>query len=74
MSDLRNRLGHALHLCGEAVPLGENSLMLGLQTTIRFERLQDLDPFGKPRSSLVQAIPREGRILHFATRYLYLIA
>ena len=45
--DLRNRLGQAIHLFGEPIPLSQNSLMLGLQTAIRFERLQGLDPFGK---------------------------
>ena len=46
MSDLRNRIGHALHLFGEPVPLGENSLVLRPHTAICFERLQGLDPFG----------------------------
>ena len=41
---------------------------------LRLERLQGLDAFGKLRSGLLQAIPREGRILHFATRKLHIVA
>src|SRR4029077_11227348 len=46
-SDLRNLIRRALHLVGEAVTLGGNALMLGSQTTIRFERLQSVDPLGE---------------------------
>ena len=48
--------------------------MFVARAAICFERFKDVDPFGELRSSFVQAIPREGPILHFTTRYLHLIA
>ena len=52
VSNLRNRIGHVLHLFGETVPFGQNALMLRPHTAICFERLQGLDPFGKLRCTL----------------------
>jgi hypothetical protein len=74
VSDLHNRTGHALHLFGEPLPFGENSLVLRPHAAICFERLQGLDPFGKLRSRLVQAIPRERRALHLSTRKRHIVA
>jgi hypothetical protein len=74
MSDPQNRLGHALHLFGESVPFGFNALVLGLQTTIRFERLQGLDPFRKLRRSFMQTVLFERSVVHLAARELQVIA
>jgi hypothetical protein len=68
VSDLHDRLRHALHFIGETIPLSQNTFMFGARTTICFERLQGLDPLGKLPSGFVQTIPRENRVLHPATR------
>jgi hypothetical protein len=59
VSNLRHRTSHALHLFGEPVTFCQYALMLGLQTTIRFKRLQGLDPLGELLPGFVQTIPRE---------------
>ena len=48
--------------------------MLGLQTTIRFERLQSLDPFRKLRRSFLQTVPFERAVVHLAARELQVIS
>ena len=74
VSDLHNRLDHALHLFGETVPFGENTLVLRPHTAICFDRHQGLDPFGELCSGFVQTVPRERRVVHFATRELQVVA
>jgi hypothetical protein len=37
LSDLHNRLGHARHLFGKPIPLGENAFVLRLHMAICFE-------------------------------------
>ena len=74
LSDLRNRLRPALHFFGETVPLGQNAFVLHPHAAVCFKRLQGVDPFSELRSSFVQAIPREVRILHLPTRDLHIVA
>ena len=74
VSDLQNWLDHTIQLFGEPVPFGRNALVLGLQTTICFDRPQGLDPLGELLPGFVQTIPRERSVLHLATRKLQVIA
>jgi hypothetical protein len=53
MGDLPNRLGHALHLFGEAITFGQSAFALRPHTAICFERLQGLEPFRKLRPGLM---------------------
>ena len=74
VSDLRNRIGHALRLFGEPIPFVFNALVLVPHPAIRFERLQRLGPFRKLRRGFLQTVPFERGIEHLATRELQVIA
>ena len=74
VSNLRNRIGHALHLFGETVPFVYNSFVLRPHTAICFERFQGLDPFRKLRRSFMQTVLFERGVVHLAARELQVIA
>jgi hypothetical protein len=43
VSDLHNRIGHALHFSGETVPLGQKAFVFRSHAAVCFERFQDVD-------------------------------
>jgi hypothetical protein len=74
VSDPDYRLDHVQHFLCEPVTLGRYLLVFGLQTAIRFKRLQSLDPFDELCRSFAQAISMKHGVVHLAASELHIVS